>query len=252
LLVQLCPPDLVATTLLAPHTDEIELLYESDRVHRAFVCVERGFLHIDQIAECCSSLLAIPGRFSTLVFVWFAQESVWEFEYNSGFLYDVYNAFNRFRADDWRLLRQRRTSSRGFLAAIMNEDVDELQDLVCANEFNMKQRILGTAFELGIFHRDYPPLIHIAAFYSAIRCFRYLMLNQANLFLSDFKGRSLAEYAVAGGSTEIVRILDEHQCSLDGCLRIAVLLHRNEIVDWFIERDPSLIETESILSKSVI
>jgi hypothetical protein len=269
LLMQLCPPDLVAKTLLAPHVDNVEFLCESDRVHLAFVCFERGFLHINQIAECCSSLLASPGRFSTLVFIWFAPElesshcqlytemfgmfeSVWEFEYNSGFLYDVYDQFSRFKIDGWRLLRERRTSCGAFLRAIMNDNIDELQSLVSVGGFKMNQRILRDAFEWRILHRDYPTLIHVAAFYGAIRCFRYLLLNDADLLLSDFRGKSVAEYAVAGGSTEIVRILDERQCPLDGCLAAAALFHRNEIVDWFIGRDESLLETEAVLTQSVI
>jgi hypothetical protein len=269
LLAQLCPPEQVARALLAPHVDDVEFLTESHRVHLAFLCFQREFLTISQIADCCTALLATSGRFPTLAFIWFAPEleashpalfedmyrqfeSVWEFEYNSGFLYDVYNHFARFRADDWRLLREHRVSAPAVVTGIIADDVDQLQALVAKGGFNMNQRIAGCAFQWRIFHRDYPTMVQLAAFHGAIRCFKYLLLNGSDLQLCDFVGRNAAAYAVAGGSTEIVRLLEERGCRLDGCLATATLFHRNEIVDWFVERDGSLLEKETILGQAVM
>jgi hypothetical protein len=74
-----------------------------------------------------------------------------------------------------------------------------------------------------------------------------LLLNGADLGLCDFKGRSLPVYAVAGGNTEIVRILEQRDCSFAGCLLVACLLQ--PVVEWLMTLD---IEPENLLIPSVV
>ena len=61
------------------------------------------------------------------------------------------------------------------------------------------------------------------------------MLNEANLNDTDFGRFSLVHYAIAGGNTEIIRILFQKQLSFAGSLQIATLFHRNDVFHWIYE-----------------
>jgi hypothetical protein len=266
LLTRICPPDFAARCFLAPHPDGVEFLGESYRVYLAYYCLTKGFLEINQIAECCSSFLGSPDRFASLLFIWFAPElslfdsslfarmsnlfeTTWQFEYNSAFLYDVYDRFESFKKDDWKLLRECRICSNQLLELVISDNADSLQDLVSAPGFRIDQRIHASSFEWRIFLSDYPTLIQVASFYGSLKCFRYLLLNGADLGMCDFKGRSLAVYAVAGGNTEIVRILEQRDCSFAGCMSVACLFHRQPIVEWLMTLD---LEPENLLIPSIV
>jgi hypothetical protein len=150
------------------------------------------------------------------------------------------------------MLHERRASPGQLLAAIFADAIDELQSLMAASGFRLDQRINGSAFQLRILHRDYPTMIQMAAFSGAIRCFKSFLLNGSDLQMCDFVGRGVTTYAAAGGSTQTVRLLDERDCRLNGCLTTATLFHRNEIFDCFVEKDSSLLEKKAILGEAVV
>jgi hypothetical protein len=66
--------------------------------------------------------------------------------------------------------------------------------------------------------RNEPPLIAVAAFCQAVKCFRYLLANGASLSATDSIKTSLATFAVAGGNMEILSILSEQNVSFEGTL----------------------------------
>ena len=53
-----------------------------------------------------------------------------------------------------------------------------------------------------------PPLISIASFFAAKKCFKYLFNNDADLYFSDGKGVLPFHFAAAGGSIEICDYFD--------------------------------------------
>jgi hypothetical protein len=70
--------------------------------------------------------------------------------------YTTCTIFARFRANDWRLLRERRASPGPLLAAIFADAIDELQFLMAASGFRLDQRIDGFAFRGGSCIRTIP------------------------------------------------------------------------------------------------
>jgi cytohesin len=80
--------------------------------------------------------------------------------------------------------------------------------------------------------RDHPTLAQYAAFWGALDCFRFLVDHGANLNFKDDKGRTVAQFAVAGGHPEIVSIC-QSKTDFSGVLTMASRCHRNDFFRSF-------------------
>ena len=87
------------------------------------------------------------------------------------------------------------------------------------------------------FLRNQPTLIQYAAFCGSVKVVKYLLEHGANLDLKDLNGRTLAQFAVAGGNKEIIALFKERRVEFIGTMKYAVRFHRNELFEY-IEDDP--------------
>lgn len=84
---------------------------------------------------------------------------------------------------------------------------------------------------------DHPPLVSVAAFYGAVRCFKYLMMNNASLGKIDHDGISVSQFATAGGSLEIFRLCEQYKVHDSQCAFVAVSYWKTDIINWIIAND---------------
>ena len=80
--------------------------------------------------------------------------------------------------------------------------------------------------------RNRPPLISVAAFFGAVKIFRYLIMQGVDLNELDGLGTSLVTFAVVGGNMNILQLLDEHGVSFDGALFTAAEVGNYEVFMW--------------------
>jgi ankyrin repeat protein len=83
------------------------------------------------------------------------------------------------------------------------------------------------------FLRNRPTLLHYAAFFGAADCFKFLLENGASTDLRDEAGRTVAQFAAAGGNQEIIAICRSRRCDLSGAEKFAVRFHRNAAFDHY-------------------
>ena len=85
-----------------------------------------------------------------------------------------------------------------------------------------------------------PSLICLSAFYHSLAVFRYLLINNADIYTTDDIGTPISHFAIAGGSLEIVMLLDDLNVSFDdaifvaaerGNLRMFVWIYTNHFCD---------------------
>ena len=81
----------------------------------------------------------------------------------------------------------------------------------------------------AIFESDHISVIKYAAFFGAIKIFKYLLMNLS--FLED----DLPKYAVAGGNFDIIHLCEEKKLSFDQCINFAIEYNRKEIVNYLLE-----------------
>jgi ankyrin repeat protein len=97
---------------------------------------------------------------------------------------------------------------RALLDQIRADDIASLETFV--HETNYVDHLLPLSSDLDVdailLHN--PPLISVAAFFGAARCFRFLQISNADLSLADGASQTAAHFCVAGGSDEVFGLLD--------------------------------------------
>ena len=121
---------------------------------------------------------------------------------------------------------------KGSLKFLIKEDLlDEFKELAAAPGFSFNSEIecdySDPLFSLTIFSNCFVfSILQCAAFYGSEKCFKYAMMNGCKL------NENICMYAIAGGSNEIVHILEQGGFKFNNCLNISVMFHRNEMFSW--------------------
>lgn len=137
---------------------------------------------------------------------------------------------------------------------IKNDDINNLKIFASNPEFDINQTLPPSIYEPSLILQNYPPILHAAAFFKSIKCFNFLLMSGSDPNLTDYSHRSLSNFAVAGGSIEIIRIIEQRQLSFEGTLQISSLFNQNDIFSWLYEthfQDISL-SSYSIGKKTVL
>ncbi|OHT07456.1 ankyrin repeat domain protein [Tritrichomonas foetus] len=116
---------------------------------------------------------------------------------------------------------------------------------LCLQEDNEKHLMDCISHNLNIdmiFPRDWkgeneilshrPSLLGMAAFYCAIKCFRLLIANGATITTKDEASTSIASFSAAGGSIDILTILNEFDVDFSNSLRYAAMYGKTEAFFW--------------------
>ncbi|OHT07832.1 hypothetical protein TRFO_23772 [Tritrichomonas foetus] len=131
------------------------------------------------------------------------------------------------------------------IEAVKNDDLDLLQNIiVCSDSFNINQNykprlfdVYSTEFTHFIIQPKYYyelqkfNLIQYAAFCGSIKCFKYFIMNGAEINV-------LMPFSIAGGNIEIIRITEDYQSpnvDWEVMAKISIAFHRNHILEWIIE-----------------
>ena len=110
------------------------------------------------------------------------------------------------------------------------DNVDEFAKVVEKGDVSIDAIVNPVVNQSCDFLRASPTLCEFAAFFGSAKCFKYLVDKGAVIRIGDGKGRSLAQFAVAGGNLEIIQICKEKRCDFKGCLKTAIRFHRNDLV----------------------
>lgn len=149
---------------------------------------------------------------------------------------------------DWKYVRKSRINGCGeseINKIIKNDDIDSLQKLASDPTFDFDSFLGHSIYEVSNFCSTDLTILQLSAFYSAIKCFKFLILNEASIDINDSEGKTTAQFAVAGGCNEIIRVLEQRKCSFEGTLEIAALHHRQSVFWWLYDTYyPILTESE--------
>lgn len=113
-----------------------------------------------------------------------------------------------------------------FIETMKNDDVDLLQQLFISHiEETNDMRIFKLIFNLS-------------AILSAVKCFKYLLLNGTPLFQRFTFDDELVRSSIIGGNMEIFRLsLEKYSGSATDFIKDSILFHRTKIMKWLIQND---------------
>ena len=136
---------------------------------------------------------------------------------------------------------------------IQKDDIDSFIQIVSqiGENFDINQRIKSTIFERNSILLHNPTLIQYSAFFNSIKIFKYLLLNNAKIESSNNDYYSLADYAVAGGSIEIIHILEQKGIELYNSIPISIKYYQNDIFQYILDNCSSHQKPSEIPSKKI-
>ena len=148
---------------------------------------------------------------------------------------------DKLQKNDWRLHLKyiQEGNHLELLVAIKNDNIDKLQEISAQSNFDYNQNILFSPYEIysfiSVLEIEYSTyekhsfveskeisLIDYAAFFGSIKCFKFLLLNGADL-------SNTGKYAVAGGNLEIIHLCEQNNISFIEADEAAIEFHRNDI-----------------------
>lgn len=141
---------------------------------------------------------------------------------------------------------------------IRNDDLDSFQTICSAPGFDFDSRLLQFA-EYVEFQDDIrnlgdksdmvvpfmffsafeiiPTLIGYCAYCGAIKCFKYLLLCNAEKNSNLFTSSTMIECAIAGGNCEIIHLMEQNGATINkNCVEIAAEYQHFDIFDWLVEK----------------
>ena len=145
------------------------------------------------------------------------------------------------KKNNWELWRQHFDKEFGqqTLRGAISRDDDELMGLILSRgSESVDQHLPDMILEPCDALQNGPTLIQTCAYYGAVKCFKYLLLHEVNLAQKDRVGRTVQQFAILGGSLQIVRLLEQQSLSLDQTIDNAIEMHQMEIFEWLDEQEP--------------
>lgn len=141
------------------------------------------------------------------------------------------------KENDWAIFRRSREigyTVDPLIEALINDDADSVLDQINSSEISVNSLIEPSLFSRSTILQDSSSPLFFAAGLGRVKCFKMLLLNQAELEHDTWNeyATTLASFAVAGGNSEIVRLVKEAGCSFDDAVYVAAQYHRNKIFHW--------------------
>jgi hypothetical protein len=124
-------------------------------------------------------------------------------------------------------------SEQAILGYLTTDDVASLQHQIAIG-LDPNQQFFWIVGDLPDLLTNSPPLISVAAFYSAVGCFNFLLSQNADVGKLDELETPLVNFAVAGGNMEIIEKLNERGVNFRRTLQIAAECGHYEIFMWLL------------------
>ena len=116
-----------------------------------------------------------------------------------------------------------------------NDDVEKLTKEF-ENGLDVNQQFFWYLGDLPPLLTNSPPLISVAAFFKAVKCYHSLVDNGADIEKCDEQGVPVAWFAIAGGSMEIIEDLDNRGIDFNRTLQVAAEYGHHEVFVWLHEK----------------
>ena len=133
-------------------------------------------------------------------------------------------------------------NSSTLMKIIRNDDIDSFQQIVINQKIDVNQETKNSSLERIPILKNNPSLIQYAAFFGAVKIFKYLFLNEAKLDKKDYSNRTCYHYAIAGGNSEIIHTIhqkmNKKKYSTD-MIACAIKYGQDDVFQWIMSNIPS-------------
>ena len=116
---------------------------------------------------------------------------------------------------------------------IRNDDIESFNSIVSKSgkNFDYNQTVKTTVFERCSLISHEPTIIQYASFFNSVKIFKYLLSNKADIKILNHGIFSLDHFAIAGGSVEIIHILEQNNFKFESGILFSIKYFRNDFYD---------------------
>lgn len=158
---------------------------------------------------------------------------------------NFYKKFDFYAENDFQNLKEIRNELSckfKFFDIFINDDAEQLQNIFSNPEIEIDKMIESPFLSPFYFLTSGYSLLSCAASFGAVECFKYLIQNGAN-YENAKNTTQVAQYAMIGGSIEIIRICEQFNMNFDGTLQSSATFFRNEIFEYLYDtKNRNLLE----------
>ena len=243
--------DLVLKYLLALNTKEEETTKTATNLIQIFcryllgIETQESYFLLQQLIEQGLLEPNLVKNLNTLYFSQFkTKEEIKKLERTwpkPQFFDEFFSTLEELSKEDWKLHIQylkEGINPLEIVKILRNDDLEKLQEISTQNNFDFNQKIKPSLYERYSFiNKENVSLIDYCAFFGSIQCFKYLLLNGANV-------KNTLKYAIAGGNLEIIHLCEQNNSLFKEVFETAIEFHRNDIFYYFY--DKKIIENNDI------
>ena len=125
--------------------------------------------------------------------------------------------------------------------AIQSDNQNTLQSLISQGEYELDYQLDPSILIPPPILGFSPSIASVCAFFGAINCFQMLCNDGCDLTIEDDEGRSVMQFAIAGGNMNIVQLIDSKiGTNIQGCFQVSVEFIQPEIFDFLRTKEPNL------------
>ncbi|KAK8846223.1 hypothetical protein M9Y10_020229 [Tritrichomonas musculus] len=125
---------------------------------------------------------------------------------------------------------------------IYNDDVEQLRVFLSNPNSNVNDVIVHSVISPYREIANNLSLISTAAVFSAVNCFKYLLLNGSKIEGVVSEMGTLAQDTIVGGNVEIIRLAQQSRIDFSGALTTCSFYFRNDLFDWIFESQGNNVE----------
>lgn len=136
------------------------------------------------------------------------------------------------------LFQQSFTKTDPISEMIRNDDIEAFQRYISqSTDMSFKNNKIQNheSFELFSILSHEPSLIQYSAFFNSLKIFKYLLLNKAETKDINNGIFSIVDFAVAGGSVEIIHILEQNHFKMVSGIPTAIRFYQNGILSYLLD-----------------
>ena len=153
--------------------------------------------------------------------------------------------FEHYKEDNWSLLNERRfnTYEPNSLAFIIkNDDLNTFQAVAESDHFHLYQEIPHSAYTETIYPFCNPNIAQFAAFHGALNILYYLIDKEYDLNKPNSEGLTVAQFAVAGGNKNVIKLLKNEGVIFNNTLQAAAMFFRNDLFFELLSEGSQLLD----------
>ncbi|EAX84886.1 hypothetical protein TVAG_330340 [Trichomonas vaginalis G3] len=121
------------------------------------------------------------------------------------------------------------------ISALRTDNLALLQEQIASDEIDIDEVVPSSLFEQSYFLKNEPSLIQYAAYFGSVSCFKYLLMNGADLSYVDYNNQTLISYAIASGNLELIRLCEQKGLDFKNALSASAYFWRFDVFSWLID-----------------